>query len=1132
MYRKLIYLICFVFVVGLALTNTAIAQDPDLVGHWKLDDGSGTIAVDSSGNGNDGTLQGDPQWVTGQIDGALEFDGNGDYVDCGNNAIFNITEEITLAVWVNANDLNNGEHNCWLGKGDNAYAIKHQSGNNLEFFIYDGDWHSTNYTTNIESLNGEWHHMAGTYDGNALKFYLDGVLSVTTTYASSIGTATHNVYLGENSQATGRYFDGMLDDARIYSRALTAEEIVDVLQGVSITATKPDPENEAADVPRDIVLSWTPGKDIQTHDVYFGTAFADVNEATRTNPLNVLVSQAQNVNTYDPDGLLEYDRIYYWRIDEIEAGGSTIHKGNIWSFTAERFAYPIPGQSITVTASSYEENKEPENVVNGSGLDETGLLHGRVGDGTMWLSNRDGEQPTWIEFEFDKAYPLYELWVWNSNESLESVIGLGIREVTIEYSIDGIDYTTLGTTYELPQAPGAENYAHNTTIELSGITAKFVRFTANSNWGGLLDQYGLSEVRFFFLPVHAKEPDPASGAINIDLESTLNWRAGRGAAEHNVYFSDDMLAVIDGTSGATTVTDTSYGPLSLDLSKTYYWRIDEVNGTQLWQGDLWSFKTIDYFIVDDFEDYNDYEPDRIFDAWADGWNSTTNGSTIGYPNPDFAAGEHFAETTAVHSGAQAMPYFYDNSAGNSEATMMLDSRRNWTEKGVNNLSLWFMGNPDDFVEDPAGTYTISASGADIWGTADEFRFVYKLLSGPGSITAKVESIEDTHEWAKAGVMIRQSLEPDSKFAAVYITPGQGCRFQGRLTLAGEATSDSDIATTEQTAITAPYWVRIDRDASNNFNGYYSSDGINWTPMAWNPQNTAMSQDVYIGLAVTSHNSSATCTAVLSDVQTTGTVSPQLWSQQAIGVEMPSNDSELMYVVLNDSAVVYNDSPDATQTDEWRQWDIDLQRFADQGIDLTNVETIGIGFGDRDNPQLGGLGVVYFDDIRLYPSPPQEPALITVENASFEEPGTEKQTGFDNVSGWNTDEPCANSGVEMDYTPTDGDWTVYLMSGDPSIWQLTDYVIAEGDILELKVDARITWAATNLQMTIYYDDNGTRVPAATSEVTLAEDMQEYILLLSADVVPASIGHQVGIEFVNSTSGESWIGLDNVRLGLAQ
>ncbi|MGD8787010.1 MAG: hypothetical protein PVJ60_06270, partial [Phycisphaerales bacterium] len=825
MYRKLAYLICFVFVFGLAMTNTAIAQDPDLVGHWKLDDGSGTVAVDSSGNGNDGTLQGDPQWVTGQIDGALEFDGNGDYVDCGNDSIFDITEEITLAVWVNANDLNNGEHNCWLGKGDNAYAIKHQSGNNLEFFIYDGDWHSTNYTTNIESLNGEWHHMAGTYDGNALKFYLDGVLSVTTTYASSIGTATHNVYLGENSQQTGRYFDGILDDARIYSRVLTQEEIMDVLQGVSTAATKPDPKNEAIDVPRDIVLSWTPGKDILIHDVYFGTSFTDVNDATRTNPLGVLVSQGQGVNTYAPEGLLEYDRTYYWRIDEIEAGGSMIHKGGIWSFTADRFAYPIPGQNITATASSNENGKGPENAINGSGLEETGLLHGRTGD-TMWLSNRNGEQPTWIEFEFDKVYPLHELWIWNSNEGLESVIGLGIRDVTIEHSVDGIDYTTLGTTYELPQAPGAENYAHNTTIELSGITAKFVRFTANSNWGGLLDQYGLSEVRFFFLPVHAKEPDPAPGAINIALEPTLNWRAGREAAEHNVYFSDDMLAVIDGTANVTTVTDASYGPLDLDLAKTYYWRVDEVNSAQtpaVWQGDLWSFTTSKYLVIDDFEDYNDYEPDRVFDAWPDGWNSTTNGSTIGYPNPNFADGEHFAETTIVHSGAQAMPYFYDNSVGSSEATMTLESRRNWAEKSINNLVLWFRGNPPGFVEEPVGTYTINASGTDISGTADEFRFVYKLLSGPGSITAKVESVENTDPWAKAGVMIRQNLEPNSKFTAVFITPGNGCRFQARLTVAGEATADT--ASPEDSAITAPYWIKIDRDAFDNFNGYYSSDGI-------------------------------------------------------------------------------------------------------------------------------------------------------------------------------------------------------------------------------------------------------------------------------------------------------------------
>jgi hypothetical protein len=133
----------------------------------------------------------------------------------------------------------------------------------------------------------------------------------------------------------------------------------------------------------------------------------------------------------------------------------------------------------------------------------------------------------------------------------------------------------------------------------------------------------------------------------------------------------------------------------------------------------------------------------------------------------------------------------------------------------------------------------------------------------------------------------------------------------------------------------------------------------------------MSQDVYIGMAVTSHNSDVACTAVFSNVQTTGTVSPQIWTQQAIGVEMPSNNSERMYIVLDDSAVVYNDNPDAPLVTEWTEWRIDLQDFADLGVDLTNVESFGIGFGQRNNPQAGGSGLVYFDDIRLYrPSEPE------------------------------------------------------------------------------------------------------------------------------------------------------------------
>jgi hypothetical protein len=170
----------------------------------------------------------------------------------------------------------------------------------------------------------------------------------------------------------------------------------------------------------------------------------------------------------------------------------------------------------------------------------------------MWLSSATGPQPSWIEFQFDNVYKLHEMWVWNSNESLESVLGLGFKDVTIEYSVNGIDYMTLGTTHEFAQATGAPDYAHNTTVDLGGVGAKHVRLTANTNWRGLLPQYGLSEVRFFYIPLRASEPSPNSGAIDVDLDATLSWRAGREAAQHDVYLGTDEQAVADGNVPVTT----------------------------------------------------------------------------------------------------------------------------------------------------------------------------------------------------------------------------------------------------------------------------------------------------------------------------------------------------------------------------------------------------------------------------------------------------------------------------------------------------------------------------------------------------------------------------------------------------
>jgi len=468
-------------------------------------------------------------------------------------------------------------------------------------------------------------------------------------------------------------------------------------------------------------------------------------------------------------------------------------------------------------------------------------------------------------------------------------------------------------------------------------------------------------------------PEPSNGAVDVKQIPVLTWSPGVHGASHQIYLGTDKDAVKNADTGSPEYKGTGdlgsevFDPGKLLWDTTYYWRIDEVNDANPdspWTGMLWSFTTANFLAVDDFESYNDLEPDdpesnRIFNAWIDGYDDPENGSLVGYETPPFA------EQTIVHGGSQSMPLFYDNSVGYSEAALTLTYPRDWTENGVDTLSIWFRGNATGLVEAPAGTYTMNASGADIWGQADEFRYAWKQLAGVGSISAQVLSVENTDPWAKAGVMIRESLAPGSKFAFVFVSPGNGCRFQARLTTDADAIADDSVTTLQ--AIEAPHWVKLERNASGDFNAYNSDDGVTWSPLAWNPRRVLMSPNVYIGIALTSHNSGVTCTAEFSNVQTTGTVTPMMWTHEAIGTTMLSNDAEPMYVALNGSAVVSHDNPNASLIDEWTQWNIDLQAF---GINLANVDTIALGLGNKNNPQAGGSGTMYFDDIRLYPPPPE------------------------------------------------------------------------------------------------------------------------------------------------------------------
>jgi hypothetical protein len=179
---------------------------------------------DGSGNGLNGTVVGNPVFVEGIAGMALSFDGVNDYVDFGNNAAFDITEQITLSAWVNTNDAGNGQHNPYVSKGDQTYAIKHASSNTIEFFIYDGGWFTANVRVD-SSFNGEWHHVLGTYDGSELKTYVDGVLGATVAHQGSIEVQAHNLTIAMNSQETDRFYDGVIDEVKIYNRALSSSEI-------------------------------------------------------------------------------------------------------------------------------------------------------------------------------------------------------------------------------------------------------------------------------------------------------------------------------------------------------------------------------------------------------------------------------------------------------------------------------------------------------------------------------------------------------------------------------------------------------------------------------------------------------------------------------------------------------------------------------------------------------------------------------------------------------------------------------------------------------------------------------------------------------------------------------------------
>ena len=722
MCKNFILLTCLTLVLGLTLVNTAVAQDPNLLGWWKLDEKSGNIAYDSSIYGNngelvqtDGTQIGDPQWVYGYAGGALWLDGIDDFVEVlHSDTLQPAGNEITLMAWINIQRYTGAEASAWSGyqaiitKGNDPrmYSLYTTEDGFLHFSL--GDTFVQSVSTARVPLN-EWVHVcAQVIDGGHL-YYINGEPSLPADGAGEgtvIPVGKENLRIGnapENNSMLGK-----IDDVRIYGKTVTQEEIqLIMISGLSSAATLPNPDNGAGEVVRNTSLSWKEGQFSDTHNVYFGMDFNDVNEASVSDPRGVLVAENQTDTNFEPLGadLLDYNTTYYWRVDEI-----------------------------------------------------------------------------------------------NDSE---------------------------------PNSP--------------------------------------------------------------------------------------------------------------------------------WKGDVWSFTTVNFVVVDNFESYDDAN-NIIYNTWSDYFVNNT-GMTVGY------TGIPSIERDIKHTGLQSMPLQYDNDgtinegtdlekSGTlfySEAELPFTGPQDWTRDNVESLTIWFRGHPaksSSFLEEPAGIFTVRGIGKDIYDRSDEFHFVYKEVSGAVKIIVKVDSMENTDPFAKAGIMIRDTLDTNAKYCGMFMTPENGVRYQYRTTVNDSTQRQFD------PNVAVPYWLRLERTGGGLIRTFYSANGSDWS--SFSLTSVAMANPLYIGLAVTSHNTSVPCEAKFSNLSFPDmTVGPD-WTTKDIGIL--TNDAEPMYIILNGNAVIYHEDPNAALTG---QWNIPLQKIAEKNVDLTHINSLGIGLGDVDNPQPGGKGILYIDDIRLY-----------------------------------------------------------------------------------------------------------------------------------------------------------------------
>ena len=638
MHRRFICMLFLVSFLGLALTNAASGE---LIGWWRLDEGSGTMAFDSSGNGNDARFEGSPMWVDeGKLGKALRFNGSSDYLAAPDSESLDINgDQLSIAAWINGEDWPAANHVVRkiadTGTGS-IYMIRVQP-DTVRVYLNTSAGETLVQGTTALTIN-EWTHIVLTYDGTQARIYVNGQLDVSMDVSGEVTESDNELRIGRGEPAG--YFMGMIDDARLYNHALTESELLSAMEGSGAKypfARGANPADGALHSDTWVNLTWLSGDNAVSHDVYLGDNFDDVNDGAegtfQGNQTGTFIVVGFPGFAY-PDGLVP-GTTYYWRIDEVNDNEpNSPWKSAVWSFSippkTAYFPNPADGaESVNVDVQ----------------LSWTGGFGAKLhtvyfGDNFEEVDNATGGQTQGITAYTPGPLQMAKTYYWRVDEF----------DAVDTFKGEVWSFLTEGAVGSPEPANGAVDVTQSPIL----------------TW------------------THGVFADSHQVYFGTDAEAVKN--ADTSSPEYK---------------GSSDLDSESYDPGKLEWDTTYYWRVDEANNANAdspWTGPLWSFTTANFLIIDDFESYNDInegEPgsNRIYLAWVDGFeNPAVNGSVVGNLDPPIA------EQTIVHSGNQSMPMSYDNAVGKSEATLTLTSNRDWTVNGVNTLTIWFRGSSSNAAE--------------------------------------------------------------------------------------------------------------------------------------------------------------------------------------------------------------------------------------------------------------------------------------------------------------------------------------------------------------------------------------------------------------------------------------------------